>query len=495
MAIKTKFKLVWGTCDFKMLGVTFNVDIDKMIKLNFEEKLISLEKMISHWKRRYLTPIGKITVIKSLFLPLFTHLFISLPNPPTKIIDKINNLLFDFLWNGPAKIKKDVIINDYEQGGLRMVNLSKFIQGLKCSWIRRILYSDSNWKSLTEHFLDLDKLFLCGKNYPEIASEKTKNAFWKDALISFAQFIDKFPVQSDIDILKCPIFYNHNLQIGGKSFFFKSWFDKGIRFVNDLYHNGKPLTLEDLEHCYNIKVNPLHYLSVSKVTQHYMRTKTQQKKHLKIPLPFIPHILEPFTKIKSGGRVFYDHLNNNLVHPTSKAKWETQYNISSNQWKLFYSQPFNLTKDSSLQWLQIRILHRIIPVNKYLFTLKLKNSQECTFCKSESETIQHLFYNCVVTKRLIDTIESILLNGNITVQWNETSFLFSDNSREVAILSLYMKQYIFIKRNLGLLPDIHSFKKFIKHKLDVNRYIAERKNDVDNFEVDFKLLKCIQEHI
>ena len=37
-SIKTKFKLVWGTTSFKMLGIRFHVDLDKIININYTEK-------------------------------------------------------------------------------------------------------------------------------------------------------------------------------------------------------------------------------------------------------------------------------------------------------------------------------------------------------------------------------------------------------------------------------------------------------------------------
>ena len=38
-SIKTKWKLNWGITQFKLLGLTFDVNLDAMISLNFDEKL------------------------------------------------------------------------------------------------------------------------------------------------------------------------------------------------------------------------------------------------------------------------------------------------------------------------------------------------------------------------------------------------------------------------------------------------------------------------
>lgn len=74
-SIKTKWKLNWGVNRFKLLGITFDTDLDKMLTLNFPDKLSTIKIKINYWNRRNLTPLGKITVIKSLLLSSLNHLF------------------------------------------------------------------------------------------------------------------------------------------------------------------------------------------------------------------------------------------------------------------------------------------------------------------------------------------------------------------------------------------------------------------------------------
>ena len=66
-AIKTRWKLSWGKTDFKLLGITFHIDLDKIERINYTEKIYKINSLITLWKRRILTPLGKITVIKPCF--------------------------------------------------------------------------------------------------------------------------------------------------------------------------------------------------------------------------------------------------------------------------------------------------------------------------------------------------------------------------------------------------------------------------------------------
>ena len=73
-----------------LLGILFNTNLDKMIKNNYIPKVTQMEKILKQWNKRSLSPIGKITVIKTLVIPIFNLLFTYLPNPDVKIYETIN---------------------------------------------------------------------------------------------------------------------------------------------------------------------------------------------------------------------------------------------------------------------------------------------------------------------------------------------------------------------------------------------------------------------
>ena len=40
-------------------------------------------------------------------------------------------MFFEFLWEGPAKIKQAVVVKQYCEGGLRTINLKAFMSSMK----------------------------------------------------------------------------------------------------------------------------------------------------------------------------------------------------------------------------------------------------------------------------------------------------------------------------------------------------------------------------
>ena len=59
--------------------------------------------------------------------------------------------------------------------------------------------------------------------------------------------------------------------------------------------------------------------------------------------------------------------------------------------------PTSCPVDNKIKALQYKIIMRFIPTNK-LCKMNRVNSQTCSFCHMEIETVEHLFFNCVNVK-------------------------------------------------------------------------------------------------
>ena len=55
---------------------------------------------------------------KNLALPLLVQILTVLPNPPAQVMKEIQDICYQFVCDEkPDKIKRNVIINNYEEGG------------------------------------------------------------------------------------------------------------------------------------------------------------------------------------------------------------------------------------------------------------------------------------------------------------------------------------------------------------------------------------------
>ena len=133
-------KFSWTSESAKTLGIGFANDKEKLIENNLLPKLNDFENCLKRWNHRKLSLMGKITVVKTFALPKLIYPLTVLNNPPEHIINKIKTEIFKFIWESkPDKIKRSVKMQDYKNGGLRLINVDYFIEALKAGWVRRIL--------------------------------------------------------------------------------------------------------------------------------------------------------------------------------------------------------------------------------------------------------------------------------------------------------------------------------------------------------------------
>ena len=86
---------------------------------------------------RNLSLTGKITVFKSLAISKIVYLAMMTPVPKT-IVNDLCKLQKEFLWgSSKPKIKHETLCNNYENGGLKCVDISSKIISLQCLWIKK----------------------------------------------------------------------------------------------------------------------------------------------------------------------------------------------------------------------------------------------------------------------------------------------------------------------------------------------------------------------
>ena len=134
------------------------------------------------------------------------------------------------MWGNKVKIKKNVVIKQYSEGGLKMVNLKAFIDAHKLTWIRRLLNTDSKCQEFIKLHIEIEKLIGCNTQYIKRKIDSIKTNFWIDVLISLIKFNEKSIVDEE-KMFKTPIFYNKNIKIGREDIYNDKWFKKGARFI------------------------------------------------------------------------------------------------------------------------------------------------------------------------------------------------------------------------------------------------------------------------
>lgn len=94
----------WGDKPITALGVFFGHDKEECKNLNWNGKIKKTNKLFMIWKKRNLSILGKILIIKTLILPLFTFLG-SVCLTPENYLKEIENNSYKYIWDGkPNKV-------------------------------------------------------------------------------------------------------------------------------------------------------------------------------------------------------------------------------------------------------------------------------------------------------------------------------------------------------------------------------------------------------
>lgn len=482
-----KYKLDWSQGPFKILGVTFTTEVYNIWDVNTNEIFAKIENLCKQWAKRKLTLLGRITVIKSLAMAKFIHLFLALPNPPGELIKKLEKIFFKFLWNsGPDRIKRTIIIKNLNVGGLRMINIRYFIKALKISWLRRVIQNSENvsWYALAE--IDFQKLFTLGHGYSYTRSADIKNPFWKDILQNWFEFCNTIEIESIQHILDSPLWFNRHLN-HGQNFCFNNWFKKGVRQISDLIdENGNIYQFDSFKEMYGIRGTFLEYQSLIRRIPNEWRKKLNDNKIFCILNRFnvkCNYYVNQLIKDKKGCRRFYDIMvSANKFTPNDKWLREVG-NINEMEWNNFYLVIKSL-KEVKLKDFQYKINNKILVTKSFLHKINKIDENSCAYCGQQSETIYHLFIECAKVKQFWGVLKVwFLANSQLSLNLEEKNILFSYQNKNHLTNYIFVvaKYYIYSNKFSGKDLNLNSFISLIEKKFLSERYIAYINNNITKF--------------
>ena len=148
-----------------------------------------------------------------------------------------------------------------------------------------------------------------------------------------------------------------------------------------------------------------------------------------------------------------------------------------------YTLPFLITKDSKLIAFQYKIIHHILPTKSSLFRAGITDSDICSLCATEKQTINLLLYHCTVSKAFWDRFTSWWYQKfKQVVNLNESNILYGwhnniKNKQALNVTLLIAKFHIFATSSCDGNLCFEGFLLRLQDKLDVLKqsYIAQRK--------------------
>ena len=466
---------VWDPGTFQVLGIIFSTNVNNIVKINYEGKLLAMKKIMYMWKKRNITPYGKITVIKTLVFSKIVHLMINLPDPSEQFIFELEKELYSFLWNGKqSKIKKSVICKHYGEGGLRMLNIRSFLSSMKIRWLKRLM-GESSWKRFTINlYPNLENVFNLGSEYADIISSSIGNPFWIDVMKHYKRLSVKCSPKNIHDLMEECIHYNVNFLRGQRVIFVKEWYNNDIFFVNQLLNEtGNFLNYEEFSVKFpNVRTIFLLFEGIIKAIKSYC-----QKNNILLTDEYNPFYNKVWFCIRKGNKVVQNILNENNSTPTATRKWNEIF--ENVDWKKVFIHCHKTTQDTQLRWFQTRLLHRLLPTQKFLHLCKLVDSPICNFCKEEEQSISHMLFECPIICKFWTDFQQLLrvqcqVCNNFALDKELVLFGTKKNMKTDSVIDfvlLFAKFYIYKCKLQDVKPTIPTFTSLLKDRYSLEKYM------------------------
>ena len=357
---------------FTSLGILYDINnFSRITDQNIDGKIKEIQKLIFIWNGRYLTPYGKIIIIKSLLISKITHVLLSLPSPSPFTINKLEKIFQEFIWGQKnPKFRKEVMENALNLGGLKMTNLRTFDSALKLSWLKRMINQNEGWAEFPQEF-NIHNIFKYGDNYTKILLSKIKNDFWKDIILSVQKLEKVCNIFNHAQLQSSPLWYNGQLKLSYR----QEWANKGYYIIRDILNDqGSLMTNEEL----NGRGLKIHFLDYENLKFNFNKMTLNLVLISPIIGPHLPRQLYEIGLAQTGCSGTYGKLMSfdYKIIQNVKQKWEEVLNdeITYLTVEKAFRDISKMKESAYYKYLQFKLLHSRTITNVKLLMMNISDS-------------------------------------------------------------------------------------------------------------------------
>ena len=153
----------------------------------------------------------------------------------SELIKEVNKELYSFIWKGKDKVKRSALINDIEDGGLKMLDLESMISAQRVMCVKKYVENyESPWKYVLDFYLEkVGGKFLFQCNFDNRTLPITLPIFYRECFQAWSSFTN-YDSSSYEGLMNQIIWNNKYILSEGKSIFQSVFYSLGILKVGDL---------------------------------------------------------------------------------------------------------------------------------------------------------------------------------------------------------------------------------------------------------------------
>jgi hypothetical protein len=329
-------------------------------------------------------------------------------------------MFFKFINSGGSeKIKRNILIGDYNTGGYKMTDLVTYIKAIKIRWMERLLSIPGMWKKEIENKcnLDIEVFCRCNIQYKDLPFTMSKKGMWDEILQEWCK--ENFTTVSNLDeIMQQCLWYNSYIKVQNKVLLWKNWDEHGIRWIADLLIEEQDgslriLNREELEEYYDLKIPHMKYNSlltaIPRVWKQKIRRNTdiaEESLEEEEDYKLIDKLLDSDKPM----RMIYNKLIKRKRETPSNAinKWNRDLRINITEEDILKAHKENhwCVSNHKFRSFNCKFLNRSIPTNKSLTLMQKADSMDCKWC-GKQEDIKHQYWECQKKRKVWKQLGSL----------------------------------------------------------------------------------------
>ncbi len=416
----------------KICGKSFSLDPATEHKENIETPINKIAAQINQWKKRKLTTEGRILVVKTFGL---SQVIYNLQNTAydQKDLEKIDSMVYKFIWNGPDKIKRETIRKNFCEGGLKGPDIAALDKTLKLKQTLRACTSN--------HDIQRIQNVVFAPDQPELKTNakcpfinKAANTY-KEIYKQTTKAITNDP---ETNLHRTHIIRLRNLKI------------KNIEIITGSLNPITKCYLEAFARSRNIQnlIELIKYLQNNPEHQLISRILTKIPETLKERMTHTSYDNEK--QDESISRMIA--IRPNIFRHIKQLKHREIYHATTAETIEGMNNPYLMARKirhPRERMCQYMDLQKKTYTNERLFRFKMKESPACNTCPDKIEDANHLYHECTRAVKAWKIYQEVTKNEINTKLINEGA----EQTGEINIISM-VKLHLYLNREHPICPEV-----------------------------------------
>ena len=164
---------------------------------------------------------------------------------------------------------------------------------------------------------------------------------------------------------RTPIWNNSSIRSENKPFFYKTWFQRSIKYLGDIYdfRTNTYYSVESMNFLYNIpNFDYLKYLTLIKSIPQNIKVSVDQN----LSTTAQSRLLEQILNCQKPNKILYKYqFKNSNIDSKLNNKWGKYFDVNHINWKQIFKLQFETTIDNNFKNVQYMYLMRFILIVSY----------------------------------------------------------------------------------------------------------------------------------